>query len=179
MRKSYNRIKVTGSPERIGWSRLTLSGTGLPALKESGAWPLASLRQSFLNGSLTRLIDPDSVLRSRIVDFVSRGEFGLASGLKSDGGYERVLFNEYTDPADVTFESGVFLLLKNKAKSLKAMPESRSGTPEPESILTPKPETGSDGLGTEASRQPSRKNIQNIWECAPRNMEPAWDEDSA
>jgi hypothetical protein len=29
-----------------------------PALKDSGAWPLASLRQSFLNGSLTRLIDP-------------------------------------------------------------------------------------------------------------------------
>lgn len=121
-----------------------------PALKESGAWPLASLRQSFLNGSLTRLIDPDSVLRSRIVDFVSRGEFGLASGLKSDGGYERVLFNEYTDPADVTFESGVFLLLKNKAKSLKAMPESvpSPGTPEPESIPTPKPETGFD-LGPE------------------------------
>ena len=29
-----------------------------PALKESGAWPLASLRQSFLNGSLTRLGGP-------------------------------------------------------------------------------------------------------------------------
>ncbi|MFQ5849842.1 MAG: DUF499 domain-containing protein, partial [Candidatus Binatia bacterium] len=28
-----------------------------PALKESGAWPLSSLRQSFLNGSLTRLVD--------------------------------------------------------------------------------------------------------------------------
>ena len=28
-----------------------------PALKSSGEWPLASLRQSFLNGSLTRLLD--------------------------------------------------------------------------------------------------------------------------
>ncbi len=31
-----------------------------PALKDTGAWPLASLRQSFLNGSLTRLLDPDA-----------------------------------------------------------------------------------------------------------------------
>ena len=35
-----------------------------PALAASGAWPLASLRQSFLNGSLTRLLDPDATLRS-------------------------------------------------------------------------------------------------------------------
>jgi hypothetical protein len=35
-----------------------------PALKDSGAWPLQSLRQSFLNGSLTRLVDPDSARRS-------------------------------------------------------------------------------------------------------------------
>jgi hypothetical protein len=49
-----------------------------PALKDSGAWPLASLRQSFLNGSLTRLVDPDSTLRSKIVEFVARGDFGLA-----------------------------------------------------------------------------------------------------
>ena len=34
-----------------------------PALKDSGAWPLASLRQSFLNGSLTRLVDPDAILK--------------------------------------------------------------------------------------------------------------------
>lgn len=62
-----------------------------PALKESGAWPLSSLRQSFLNGALTRLLDPDAVLKAKIVDFVGRGDFGLASGQKSDGTYERVL----------------------------------------------------------------------------------------
>ena len=44
-----------------------------PALKDTGAWPLASLRQSFLNGSLTRLLDPDAVLRVKIVEFVSKG----------------------------------------------------------------------------------------------------------
>ena len=94
-----------------------------PALRESGAWPLSSLRQSFLNGSLTRLLDPDTVLRTKIVEFVSRGDFGLASGLKPDGHYERVLYKEFTDPAEVTFESGVFLLLKTKAIGLKAPPE--------------------------------------------------------
>jgi hypothetical protein len=116
-----------------------------PVLKESGAWPLSSLRQSFLNGSLTRLLDPDTILRGKIVEFVSRGDFGLASGQKPDGGYERVLFNEYTDPADVTFESGVFLLLKSKAKALKAMPEPATDVvPEPDhtTLPTPIPEPG-------------------------------------
>ena len=51
-----------------------------PAFKDSGAWPLGSLRQSFLNGTLTRLLDPNRVLRARIAEFVATGEFGLASG---------------------------------------------------------------------------------------------------
>ena len=38
-----------------------------PALKKTGEWPLTSLRQSFLNGALTRLIDPDAVLRRQIM----------------------------------------------------------------------------------------------------------------
>ena len=48
-----------------------------PALKDSGAWPLASLRQSFLNGSLTRLVDPDAILKAKIVEFVSQRRFWL------------------------------------------------------------------------------------------------------
>lgn len=109
-----------------------------PALKESGAWPLSSLRQSFLNGSLTRLLDPDTILRGKIVDFVARGDFGLASGHKPDGGYGRVLFNEFTDPADVLFESGVFLLLKSKAIKLKAVPEpDQTDTMEPAPATAP------------------------------------------
>ena len=118
-----------------------------PALKASGAWPLASLRQSFLNGSLTRLLDPDATLRSRIVEFVRKGDFGLAYGQKPDGGYERVLFEESIDPADVTFEPDVFLLLKSVARSLKAAPEPVPGggagptpTPEPEPVPGQEPE---------------------------------------
>jgi hypothetical protein len=123
-----------------------------PALKTSGAWPLVSLRQSFLNGSLTRLVDPDTILRGKIVEFVSRSDFGLASGQKPDGDFDRVFFNEFTDPADVTFESGVFLLLKAKAQALKAKPEP-TASPEP----SPGPEPRSDStpvLGPEDIPEP-------------------------
>ena len=51
-----------------------------PALRESGAWPLSSLRQSFMNGSLTRLLDPDQVLRQKVLEFVESGEFGPSLG---------------------------------------------------------------------------------------------------
>ncbi|MGH9333101.1 MAG: DUF499 domain-containing protein, partial [Vicinamibacteria bacterium] len=95
-----------------------------PALKDSGAWPLASLRQSFLNGSLTRLVDPDAVLRSKIVEFVAKGDFGLASGIKPDGGYERIWFQELAPSDEVAFEAGVFLLRKTSAESLTS-----DGTP--------------------------------------------------
>lgn len=108
-----------------------------PAFKESGAWPLTSLRQSFLNGSLTRLIDPDAVLRGKIVEFVGRSDFGLGSGQKPDGTYERVWFNELIAPDEVAFEPGVFLLTKFKAESLKstrpAAVERGATPPQPES----------------------------------------------
>jgi len=58
---------------------------------ESEAWPLPSLRQSFLNGALTRLVDPDTTLRSKIQEFVehektsSRGAT-LAASNELDGG---------------------------------------------------------------------------------------------
>ena len=53
-----------------------------PALKESGAWPLTGLRQSFINGSLTRLVDPDAVLRRKIVELGRRAS-GRAGALPS------------------------------------------------------------------------------------------------
>jgi len=90
-----------------------------PALKDSGAWPLVSLRQSFLNGSLTRLLDPDTTLRNKIIEFVGKGDFGLASWYKPDGTYERVWYQEQISLDEVTFEKNVFLLTKAKAKALK------------------------------------------------------------
>ena len=91
-----------------------------PAFKDAGAWPLTSLRQSFLNGVLTRLIDPDAALRRRIVEFVEAGDFGLASGEESGGEYERLWFKEPVGADEVAFESGVFLLTRNKAEELRA-----------------------------------------------------------
>jgi hypothetical protein len=116
-----------------------------PALKESGAWPLTSLRQSFLNGSLTRLLDPDTVLKTKIVEFVGKGDFGLASGQRMDGSYDRVWYEEPILSEEVAFEAGVFLLTRNRAKVLKtgkAEPKFEPGkepktTPEP----GPQPET--------------------------------------
>ncbi|MBW2092988.1 MAG: AAA family ATPase, partial [Deltaproteobacteria bacterium] len=119
-----------------------------PALKESGAWPLTSLRQSFLNGSLTRLLDPDEVLRTKIVEFVSKGEFGMSSGPKPDGTYERVWYAEMLAPEEVSFEAGVFLLRKEKAKVLKQEeveplgPEPPKPPPEPEHQTPPEPPPG-------------------------------------
>ena len=103
-----------------------------PALKEAGAWPLTGLRQSFLDGSLTRLVDPDAVLRGKIVEFVGTGTFGLASG-SGDGEYHRVWHDKVVAPDDVVFEAGMFLLTRAKAKEL------RSPAPEPD---PPEPPVG-------------------------------------
>jgi len=132
---------------------------------------LVSLRQSFLNGSLTRLLDPDTTLRGKIVEFVSRGEFGLASGQKPEGGYERVLFNEYIDSADVTFESGVFLLLKAKAKLLKATPEPEPGghgepSTGPEPQPGPKPTAGPEPT-PEPEPSPTKKTFRISGDVSP------------
>ncbi len=131
-----------------------------PALKQSGAWPLASLRQSFLNGSLTRLIDPDLILKNKIVDFVGKSDFGLASGQKTDGTYDRIWFEEQISSDEVTFEPGVFLLTKAKAKALKAAAKGEAGAvvtpvtqPVPEEVKEPeKAQAPSAGIQTKTLR---------------------------
>jgi hypothetical protein len=100
-----------------------------PAFAEDGAWPLSSLRQAFLSGAMTRVLDIDGLLRAKIPEFVARGEFGLASGVSS-GRYSRVWFLEEVDPAEVVFETDVLLLKRAKAKALKgqaglALPENK------------------------------------------------------
>ncbi len=131
-----------------------------PALKEAAAWPLPSLRQSFLTGALTRLIDPDAILRRQIVDFVGRGDFGLASGAKPDGGFERLWYREPVLPEEVAFEPDVYLLTKAKAEELKAAsehppqpqpdpgpgPGPRPPDPQPPPIVDPDPVTGTTTL---------------------------------
>ena len=118
-----------------------------PALKESGAWPLASLRQSFLNGSLIRLVDPDAVLSGKIVEFVEKGDFGVGSAQKPDGRYERVWFEDAIGRDEVAFEADVCLLQKSKTKALKTEPEpgpNPTPQPEPGPAPAPTPEPGPD-----------------------------------
>lgn len=113
-----------------------------PACKESGTWPLTGLRQSFLNGALTRLLDPDGVLKTKLVEFIGRGDFGLASGPKPDGSYERLWYTEPVSADEVAFDPGVVLLKKSKAEELRKKPSTPPGkaTPpaEPEPpVVTP------------------------------------------
>ena len=91
-----------------------------PAFRETGAWPLTSLRQSFLNGTLTRLIDPDTVLRRKIVEFIGSGSFGLASGGTTDGRYERMWYAESLGIEEIVFEPSVFLLTKARSEELRS-----------------------------------------------------------
>ena len=120
-----------------------------PAFKETGAWPLTSLRQSFLDSSLTRLVDPDATLRRQIVEFVSKGDFGLASGSKENGGFERLWYAEEVGPEEAAFEPSVFLLTREKARQLKTSPGDLAQQAEPTSVPgteppqeQPEPETG-------------------------------------
>lgn len=134
-----------------------------PAFKETGAWPLTSLRQSFLNGALTRLIDPDAVLRRKIVEFIENGAFGLASGATAKGGYDRVWYAEPVGIEEVAFEPSVFLLTRARSEALRAPPELELSTqpgmeskPQPE----PKPKSVRDqGKSGYAPETPVRLSV--------------------
>lgn len=102
------------------------------ALRGSGAWPLQGLRQSFLDGSLVRLVDPERTLREQIVRWVEAGEFGLASGQRPDGIFQRVWFREPAASEEVTFDAQTFLLTPEKAMALTRPPEPKPpASPQP------------------------------------------------
>ena len=132
-----------------------------PAFKESGAWPLTSLRQSFLDGSLTRLRDPDATLREKIVEFVRNGSFGLGSGPNDDGGYERLWYAEEIPSEEVAFDEAVFLVKKEKAEALRAPPD-KDTPPEPAPSPTPGPgpQPGAKPETTPAGDAPSTASVQ-------------------
>ncbi len=88
------------------------------ALKASGAWPLSGVRQSFLDGSLIRLLDPERTLTEQIIRFVEQGGFGFAVGSKPSGAYDRVWYKEALRPEDIAFDAQTFLLSSQKAQAL-------------------------------------------------------------
>lgn len=148
------------------------------AFTESGAWPLSGLRQAFLNGALTRLLDPDAVLRAKTIEFVGRGDFGFASGALPDGTYRRIWYREPLAPEEVVFEGGVFLLTKGRAEQLKA--GSRPGGtvappgPVPQPLPTPdggeKPAGGpgeEGGAGAPGLPQPANRTFKLLGEVPP------------
>ncbi len=92
-----------------------------PALKESGAWPLVSLKAAFFQGQFTRLEKADDALRITVSRAVSQGLLGLASG-KDPNAFERVWFKETVELADITFDYDTYLLTPAKAKALKQAP---------------------------------------------------------
>ena len=104
------------------------------AFKDSGAWPMSSLRQTLTNGmllggesddktrSLVRLVNPEEALRTKIPAFVQNGDLGFASGRKPEGGYVRVWFRESISQDDVTFDAESYLLAKAAAEVLTKAP---------------------------------------------------------
>ena len=100
------------------------------SFEASGAWPLSALRKSFLDGSLTRLPDPDEALRRILPEHVLEGEFGLAFGSGGkEGEYKRVCFRERVAAEDIDFAGDVFLLTREKASALKASASGRDSRP--------------------------------------------------
>lgn len=116
------------------------------AFIDKGAWPLKSLRQCFLDGSLTRLADPDAVLKSKIHDFVYKGDAGLISSSSAVGSGYHLWFKEDIDPSEIMFVSEVSLVMAKKVDLYK--PKDEPGPqPDPDDGVTP-PEPEGDGQGT-------------------------------
>ena len=117
-----------------------------PVFKDSCAWPLVSLRQSFLDGSLTRLADPDRVIRQRVAEWVQAGDFGLASGDPEGSDLGTVWYEELVATEEIAYEPGVFLLTKARAEMLRhptdpQPPDPSAPDPEPEDPHKPPPPT--------------------------------------
>jgi hypothetical protein len=115
------------------------------AFKETGAWPLKSLRQALLDGSLDRVINPDEYLKRKIPEFVVKGDFGLASGNQGGANFIRVWFNEPLSPDEVSFDADVFLLKRDRAKALRDGVGTADSVPSPpEAIGSTQPPLESD-----------------------------------
>lgn len=118
------------------------------AFVEQGAWPLKSLRQCFLDGSLTRLADPDAVLKGKIHDFVTKGDAGLISASNADGSGHHLWFKEELDPSEIMFVSEVSLVLAKKVYIYKSKDEP-SPKPDPGEVgVDPTPDDPQNGTGT-------------------------------
>lgn len=79
--------------------------------------------------------------------FVDKGDFGLASGPNSTGGYQRVWFKEVIGAEEVVFDDKTFLLTRARAATIKESPKDALVAPAPpptsgDLILEPPPSPG-------------------------------------
>jgi len=147
------------------------------AFRETGAWPLASLRKCFLDGSLTRLVDPDKVLREKIPELVARGELGFATGELPGGSFNRFWFNEKLLPEDIDFVYDVFVVRKDRAKALRdtiAAPGAGRTTPPetgppPSTFTLVSPESGGPPPGPGVSEAP-KKTLLRVRGVVPAEL---------
>ncbi|MBI3263777.1 MAG: hypothetical protein HYZ58_11595 [Acidobacteria bacterium] len=109
---------------------------------------------------MERLVDVDSYLKAKVPDFVSRGDFGFASGQQPDGMYTRVWFNEPLPADEVVFEAGVYLLTKQRAKSLKAAPVAAPGAAVPEPAPQPPSGPTADLLPPTKPGEPLKRRVR-------------------
>jgi hypothetical protein len=65
------------------------------------------------------VISPDEYLKRKVPEFVAKGDFGLASGDRPGGGFDRVWFREPISPDEVAFDAGVYLLRRERAEALR------------------------------------------------------------
>ena len=121
-----------------------------------------------MDGSLTRLLDTDSVLRQRLVEFVETGEFGLASGQEGQGNFNRIWYQEKPSADDVTFDSGTFLLTKAKAEQLRA--PKVEPTPEPDPIPPQPDDPNPDRNGDQLDLQVPQKATLRLRGTVPMEL---------
>ena len=82
------------------------------------------------------------------------GAFGLGSGAKDDGGYERLWYAEEMPSEEVAFDEAVFLVKKEKAEALRT-PRDDERPPEPEATPGADPQPGAEPVPTPAGETPA------------------------
>ena len=63
------------------------------------------------------------MLRQKILEFVEKGDFGLAAGNTNTGQFTRMWYREPLSADEVAFDSSTFLITKERAEQAKAPPQ--------------------------------------------------------
>jgi hypothetical protein len=124
-----------------------------PALKESGAWPLAGLKAAFFQGQFTRLEKADDALRQMLLHAVKQKDaiLGIGSG-KNPERFDQVWFREEISPAEIIFDHETYVLTAAKAKQAK---EALANPKTPPIVEPPKPPSGGEtGDGKKPPKPP-------------------------